>query len=139
MKALQAAQLALLDKLRDPVQQLIDHSEQAAGAYQLNLQYDQATQTLEDAATTAEAEYQKHPDDKGFHALWLQALRPRPCARRQEGEVSPASQSLPLLAQSASDLQRSARENIALGDRRASGGAKWRRERAEGKEREPRR
>ena len=61
VKALQAAQQALLDKQRNTLRQLIDHSQQAAGADQLNLQYHQATLTLEDAVATAQTEYKKHP------------------------------------------------------------------------------
>jgi hypothetical protein len=95
IKALQAAQLAMLDKLRSPVRQLLDHSEQAAGAYQLNLQYHQATQTLDDAAATAEAEYKKHTDYKGFHEIWLQALffrRESALAGRRSFTCEPESQ-----------------------------------------------
>ena len=99
VKALQAAQQALLDKQRTTLQQLLDHSQQAAGAYQLNLQYHQATQTLASAETAMEAEYKKHADDKGFHELWLQSLWAVAMARLHEGEVSPASESLALLAQ----------------------------------------
>lgn len=117
VQALQAAQQALLDKLRSPVKQMIDHSEQAAGAYQLNLQYHQATQTLESTEAYAEAEYKKHPDDKGFHELWLRALSAVADARESEGTVSPADVSLPLLAQSVADLQLLMREYAALGDR----------------------
>ncbi len=118
VKALEAAQQALLDKLRSPVKQMIDHSEQAAGAYQLNLQYHKATQTLESAEATAAAEYKKHPDDKGFHELWLRALSAAANAREAEGTVSPADLSLPLLAQSVADQQVLMREYAALGDRR---------------------
>ena len=74
VKALQAAQQSFLNKQRTTMQQLLDHSQQAAGAYQLNLQFHQATQTLASAETAMEAECKKHPDDKGFHELWLQAL-----------------------------------------------------------------
>ena len=109
--------IGLLDKLRSPLRQLLDHSEQAASAYQLNLQFHQATQTLVDAAATAESEYKKHPDDKGFHELWLQALSSAALARRQEGDVSPANQSLPLLAQSANDFQILSQQYDSLGDR----------------------
>jgi tetratricopeptide (TPR) repeat protein len=117
VKALQAAQQALLDKHRSTLQQLLDHSEQAAGADQLSLKYHDATQTLESAVATADAEFRKHPDDKGFHELWLQAVSNAANARRREGEVAPADQSLPLLAQSADDDQSLAREYSALGDR----------------------
>ncbi len=119
VQALQAAQQALLDKLRQPLKQLLDHSEQAAGAYQLNAQYHEATQTLESAAATAQAEYQKHPTDKGFQGLWLEALAATANARWQEGKVSPSSDSLPLLAQSASDYQTLSQQYDSLGDHAA--------------------
>jgi tetratricopeptide (TPR) repeat protein len=117
VKALEAAQQAVLDKLRAPVRQLIDHSEQAAGAYQLNKQYHEATQTLESAAATAEAEYKKHPTDKGFQVLWLAALAATADARWQEGKISAASESLPLLAQSANDFKTLSQQYDNLGDR----------------------
>ena len=118
VKALQAAQQSFLNKQRTTLQQLLDHSQQAAGAYQLNLQYHQATQALASAETAMEAEYKKHADDKGFHELWLEALWAVAMARLHEGGVSPANQSLPLLAQSADDLATLVREKTALGDRR---------------------
>jgi len=74
MDALKEAQQALFDKQRASLRQLIDHAEQAAGADQLRLKYHDATQTLESAVATADAEYKKHRDDKGFHELWLQAV-----------------------------------------------------------------
>jgi len=116
VKALQAAQQALLEKHRSTLQQLLDHSEQAAGAEQLGLKYHDATQTLESAVATADAEYRKHPDDKGFHELWLQAVSNAANARRREGEVAPAVQSLPLLAQAAGDFESLAKEYGLLGD-----------------------
>jgi hypothetical protein len=100
-----AEEQAFLNARRDKLRQLISDREQAASASRLALQYHQATQTLESAEATAEAEYKKHPDDKGFHELWLWSLSSVANARWQEGEVSPASESLPLLAQSASDFQ----------------------------------
>jgi len=117
VQALQAAQQALLDKLRTPLRQLLDHSQQAAGADQLNLQYHQATLTLENAVTTTQAEYKKHPGDKGFQELWLQAVSNAANARWQEGKVSPANESLALLAQSADEFRSLAREYAALGER----------------------
>jgi tetratricopeptide (TPR) repeat protein len=123
VKALQAAQQALLDKLRTPLRQLLDDREQAAGAYRLNLQYTRATQTLESAEATADAECKKHPEDKGFHELWLQAVWDTAGARWREGEIAPASESLALLAQSADDYASLAREYAALGNREAAAAA----------------
>ena len=85
VQALQAAQQSLLDKLRTPMRELLDHSQQAAGAYRLNGQYHEATQTLESAATSIDAEYNKFPDDKGFHELWLEAVGDAADARHARG------------------------------------------------------
>ena len=117
VKALEAAQQRLLDKQRSSLRQLLDHSEQAAGADQLNLKFHLATQTLESAEATADAEYKKHPVDKGFHELWLRAESDTANAHRKEGEVAPADRSLPLLAQAADEFQSLASEYSALGDR----------------------
>jgi tetratricopeptide (TPR) repeat protein len=123
VKALEAAQQALLDKQRSSLRHLLDDSEQAAGADQLNLQYRPATQTLESAAATAQGEFKKHPGDKGFHELWLRAVSNTADARRKEGEIAPASESLPLLAQSADDFRSLAREYGVLGDQRGAAAA----------------
>jgi tetratricopeptide (TPR) repeat protein len=117
VKAMQAAQVALLDKQRSSLRQLLDHSEQAAGADQLSLKYHEATQALEMAAATAQGEYKKHPGDKGFHELWLRAVSDTVSAYRKEGEVAPADQSLPLLAQAAAEFQSLANEYSTLDDR----------------------
>jgi len=117
VKALQAAQQGLLDKQRSSLRQLLDHSEQAAGADQLSLKFHEATQALETAAATAQAEYKKHPDDNGFHELWLRAVSGTAKARRKEGEVAPADRSLPLLTQAAGEFQSLANEYSTLDDR----------------------
>ncbi len=114
---LDAEEQAFLNGRRDKLRQLIGDREQAAGAYRLNLQHHKATQTLESAEATAAAEYKKHPDDKGFHELWLRALSAVADAHESEGTVSPADVSLPLLAQSVADQQVLMREYAALGDR----------------------
>ena len=123
MQALQAAQQSLLDKLRTPMRELLDHSQQAAGAYRLNGQYHEATQTLESAATAIDAEYTKYPDDKGFHELWLEAVGNAAAARVLEGAVAPADVSLALLEQSASDFQSLAGKYAVLGDRQQEAAA----------------
>jgi tetratricopeptide (TPR) repeat protein len=117
VEALEAAQQRLLDKQRSSLRQLLDHSEQAAGADQLNLKFHDATQTLESAVVTADAESKKHPGDKGFHELWLRAVFDTANALRKEGEVASADQSLPLLTQAAGELQSLANEYSALEDR----------------------
>ncbi|MGD1062745.1 MAG: hypothetical protein ABR860_05735 [Terracidiphilus sp.] len=112
-----------VDAARDDLRQLINQCQSAAGADQLNLKYHDATQTLESAVATAEAESKKHPDDKGFHELWLQAVSEAASARSREGEVSPANESLGLLARSVDDFEWLARDYAAAGDRRESAAA----------------
>ena len=48
--------------------------------------------------------------------LWLQAVSNAANARRREGEVAPAVQSLPLLAQAAGDFESLAKEYALLGN-----------------------
>ncbi len=117
VRALQAAQQALLDKERSWLVQLLDHSQQAAGADQLDLKYHEATQSLENAVAIAQTEYKKHPDDKGFHELVLKAISNAATARGHEAEVAAAGQSVPLLAKCAADFQLLAGEYTGLGDR----------------------
>ncbi|MEI9969627.1 MAG: hypothetical protein WDM87_13745 [Terracidiphilus sp.] len=126
MQALQAAQQSLLGKLRTPMRELLDHSNQAAGAYRLNGQYHGATQTLESAATAIHAESNKFPDDKGFNELWLEAVGDAAAARSREGAVAPAGVSLALLEQSANDYQSLAGKYAALGDRQEEAAAEGR-------------
>ena len=114
--AYKKAQQNAVDATRDDLRKLIDQRQSAAGADQLSLKYHDATQVLESAAAAADAEYKKHPDDKGFHELWLQAVWSAAAAQWLEGEVAPADQSLSLLAQSAGDYASLAREYAALGD-----------------------
>jgi len=121
--AYKKAQQNEVDAARDDLRQLINQRQSAAGADQLNLKFHHATQVLESAVVTADAESKKHPDDKGFHELWLQAVSNAATAQRQEGEVAPADQSLPLLAQSAADFDSLAREYAALGDRHQAAAA----------------
>jgi hypothetical protein len=114
----EAAAAAQVDKARDGLRKLIDEREQAAGADQLNLQYHLATQSLEGAESTADSEYKKHPEDRGFRQLWLLALFDVTKSRWKEGEVSPADRSVPLLAKSGEGFQSLAREYSQLGDPR---------------------
>jgi len=118
-----AAEKAVLDRERTHLQQLIKDRQQSASASQLNLQYHQATQTLESAEATAHAEFKKHPDDRGFHELWLQALLILADGRREEAEVAPAEQSLALLGRAVADFQSAAREDEALGDHQEAAAA----------------
>lgn len=113
---LDAEEQAFLSARRDKLRQLINDREQSAGADQLALQYRQATQTLESSAATAEAEYHKHADDAGFHLLWLDALRALADGRRQEAEIAPGSQSLAMLAQSATAFDSLRQQYLAMAD-----------------------
>ena len=115
--AYKKAQQNAVDAARDDLRLLINQRQSAAGADQLSLKYHDATQTLESAVATANAEYKKHLDDKGFHELWLEAVSNAATAQRREGEVAPADQSLPLLAQAAAEFQSLANEYSTLDDR----------------------
>ena len=114
-----------VDAARDDLRQLINQCQSAAGADQLSLKYHDATQTLESAVATADAEAKKHPDDIGFHELWLQAASAAAKARWHEGDVSPANESLSLLAQSAAEFDSLAHDYAALGDRQAAAAAQY--------------
>jgi len=114
---------ALLDKVRGQLRQMISNSQQSASASQLNLQYHQATVSMESVEATAATEYKKHPDDNGLHELWLQARSGEAGARWNEGTTAPASQSHALLAQSADDFGSLATDDAALGDRQAAAAA----------------
>jgi tetratricopeptide (TPR) repeat protein len=130
IKALQAAKRALEDRQLSTLQQLLDHAEQAAGANQLEGNNHKATETLENAETTIEAEYKKHPGDMGFHELWLQSVWDSANARESEGEAALLDDGFvvldersTLLAQSASDFQSLARGYAALGERQLAAAA----------------
>jgi hypothetical protein len=121
--AYKKAQQNEVDAARDDLRELINQRQAAAGADQLNLKYHDATQTLESAVATANAEYGIHKDDPGFQELWMGAVWLAANARSREGEVAPADQSLPLLAQSAADFGSLAREYAVLGDRQRAAAA----------------
>ncbi len=108
-----------VDAARNDLRQLINQCQASAGADQLGLKFHDATEVLESAVATADTEYKKHPDDIGFRNLWLLASSVAANARWQEGQFAPAEQSLPLLAQSATEFEALAREYAALGDRQA--------------------
>ena len=106
-----------LEARRTKLRQLLTDAQQSANASQLNLQYHQATTTMEAARDRAAAEQKRYPDDKALHDIWLDAALALADARWKEGEVSPASQSLTLLAQAADDYQTLARAYLASGDK----------------------
>ena len=106
-----------LEARRTKLRKLLTDAQQSANASQLNLQYHQATTTMEAARDRAAAEQKRYPDDKALHDIWLDAALALADARWKEGKVSPASQSLPLLAQAADDYQTLARAYLASGDK----------------------
>ena len=130
IKALQAAKQALQDRQLSTLRQLLDNTEQAAGANQLDGKYHAATETLESAETTIEAEYKKRSADMGLHELWLQSVWETANARESEGEAGLLNEGLvvldersTLLAQSESDFQSLVRDYAALGDRQLAAAA----------------
>ena len=106
---------APLDKARDQLKQLRLAIANRAPAHSNSIsQFHQATQTLEDAEATADAE-DKASDDKGIHELWLEALlrSPMPGARRVRSPLHDHKSTL--LAKSADYFKSIAREYEGLG------------------------
>ncbi|MGB9406435.1 MAG: hypothetical protein WCA89_02800, partial [Terracidiphilus sp.] len=94
-----------LEERRAKLRDLVDKSFQSSEAYQLNSQYHQATQILEQARVRAAAEHGRYPEDSALRGIWLEAELRLADARRDEGEVGEASESSSLLAQSIKDYQ----------------------------------
>ncbi len=94
-----------LEDRRKKLHQFVDMKFQSANAYQLNLQYHQATQVLEQARDRAAAEYKHYPDDAALRGIWLEALRRAADARVVEGVNGAAGESSPLLTQSIEDYR----------------------------------
>ncbi len=115
VKALQAAQQALAAQQVGQLRPFLQSSEQEAVSYQLNLQYHQATQALETAEAKLQAEYKTFPDP-GIQSLWLQSVADIATAHWMEGQVTSADQSIPELAQAASEFQTLAGQYAALGE-----------------------
>ncbi len=115
VKALQAAQQALAAQQIAQLRPFLQSSEQEAVSYQLNLQYREATQALETAEAKLHAEY-KTFSDPGIQSLWLQSVADTAAAHWMEGQVTSADQSIPELAQAASEFQTLAGEYTTLGE-----------------------
>ena len=94
-----------LEERRTKLRSLVDKSFQSANAYQLNLQYHQATQILEQARDRAAAEHGHYPEDAALRDLWLEAVLRLANGRREEGANGEASESSALLTQSIKDYQ----------------------------------
>ena len=106
-----------LEDRRKKLRDLVDKTYQSSNAYQLNLQYHQATQILEQAQDRAAAEHGRYPEDAALRSIWLEALRRAADARKDEGEFGEASGSLALLAQSIKDYRDLLREWSVPADR----------------------
>jgi tetratricopeptide (TPR) repeat protein len=118
-----AFEKALLDKVRNQLQKLIDDRQQAASAFQLNLEFHQATLTLQAAVATAETESRKHPEDKGLQQISLQALLAAANARLWEGQVDSMEQSAALESGAADAFRSLAASYSSLGDARDAAAA----------------
>jgi tetratricopeptide (TPR) repeat protein len=106
-----------LEERRKKLRELVDKSFQSSNAYQLNLQYHQATQILEQASDRAAAEHGRYPEDPALRSVWLDALSRAAFARREEGEIASASDSPQLLFHSADDFRTLIREYAASADK----------------------
>jgi tetratricopeptide (TPR) repeat protein len=78
---------------------------QAANTYQLNSQYHQATQILEQARDEATEEHSSFPDDAALRDTWLNARWQVASAQQQEAAVTGAAESHLLLTQSLQEFQ----------------------------------
>jgi hypothetical protein len=116
-KAMQESKQKFLEQDRTMLRALVDKKFQSANAYQLNLQFHQATLTLTQARDRAAAEHGQYPDDAALRSIWLDAVLRLANARRDEGEVGQAGDSAALLTQSIKDLQGLLLERSAPADR----------------------
>ncbi|MGB9407967.1 MAG: tetratricopeptide repeat protein, partial [Terracidiphilus sp.] len=92
-----------LEERRAKLRDLVDKSFQSSEAYQLNSEYHQATQILEQACVRAAAEHGRYPEDAPLRGIWLETELRVADARRDEGVVGEASESSSLLTQSIKD------------------------------------
>ncbi len=104
-KAMEESKQRFLEEDRKMLRALVDKKFQSANAYQLNLQFHQATLTLTQARDKAAAEHGQYPDDAALRSIWLDAVLRLASARRDEGEVGEAGASSALLAQSIKDYE----------------------------------
>ena len=116
-KAMEETKQRFLEEDRKMLRALVDKKFQSANAYQLNLQFHQATVTLTQARDRAAAEHKQYPDDAALRSIWLDAVLRLANARRDEGEVGQAGDSSALLTQSIKDFQGLLLERSAAADR----------------------
>jgi hypothetical protein len=107
-----------LEERRSDLRETIDAARQATNSYQLNSQYHQATQVLEEARDDAAEAHRRYPEDTALRGMWLDAVQKAADARCQEGEVGPSSDSLPLLARSVEDYRNLLHEHTAPVERK---------------------
>jgi tetratricopeptide (TPR) repeat protein len=94
-----------LEERRKQLREFADKKFQSSNTYQLNNQYHQATQILEQTCTRAAAEHGRYPEDAALRDIWQEAVLRLANGRREEGANGEASQSSALLAQSIKDYQ----------------------------------
>ena len=116
-KALEESKQRFLEEDRKLLRALVDKKFQSANAYQLNLQFHQATLTLTQARDRAAAEHSHYPEDAALRNIWLDAVLRLANARRDEGEVGEAGDSAALLAQSIGDYRNLLQQRSAPQDR----------------------
>jgi tetratricopeptide (TPR) repeat protein len=104
-KAMEESKQRFLEQDRKMLRALVDKKFQSANAYQLNLQFHQATVTLTQARDRAAAEHTQYPDDAALRSIWLDAVLRLANARRDEGDFGAAGDSATLLAESIKDYQ----------------------------------
>ena len=106
-----------LEDRRKKLRHLVDKTYQSSNAYQLDLQYHQATQILVQARDRAAAEHGHYPEDRALRSIWLDTMLRIASARRDEGEFGEAGDSAALLAQSIKDYQGLTQERSAPAER----------------------
>jgi tetratricopeptide (TPR) repeat protein len=107
----------MMKRVRARSGSVLRNASQAAGAFQLNLQYHEATTALEHAQEYAANMHKKYPEDVYMWAFWLQTIKGVAGARVEEGAASSAGASLPLLVQAAKDYESVAAEYQKVGER----------------------
>lgn len=96
--------------------ELITDRQQAASAFQLNLQYPQATQVLESLTERLAKEHRNLPENTSVYQMWLRARLLLANARLSEGQNSTATDSARLISQCLLDYQSVADEYQRSGE-----------------------
>ncbi len=104
-RELEESKQRFLEEDRRLLRALVDKKFQSANAYELNLQFHQATSILTQARDRAAAEHGQYPDDAALRSIWLDAAARLAIARDYEGDFGDAANSSALLAESIKDLQ----------------------------------